>query len=90
MSIEDSIISSVIFERNRVTRSAGSGSNESRQINKYGRKMIRLAEAGKITSSQSDDELVKAISPVMLWLFWQIAPELLLWIVQAIRRRIWA
>jgi hypothetical protein len=90
MSIEDSIISSVIFERNRVARSAGPGSKESRQINKYGRKMIRLAEAGKINSTQSDEEIVRAISPVMLWLFWQIAPELLLWIVKAIRRRIWS
>jgi site-specific DNA-cytosine methylase len=89
MSKEDSIIGSVIFERNRYTRTADNGSNEARQINKYGRKMIRLSEAGRIKSSDSDQQIVAAITPIMAWLFWQIAPELLLWIVKAIRKRIW-
>jgi len=89
MSKEDSIIASVIFERNRIVQSAGNGSSEARQINKYGRKMIRLVEAGVIKPSHSDQQIAAAITPIMAWLFWQIAPELLLWIVAAIRKRIW-
>jgi len=91
MSKEDMIISSVIFERNRYARSANNGSNEARQINKYGRKMIRLKEAGRIKPTDSDEKIAAALSSgVLMWLFWQIAPELLLWIVGAIRRRIWS
>jgi hypothetical protein len=91
MSTEDTIISSVIFERNRYARSANNGSSEARQINKYGRKMIRMKEAGRISASDSDEKIAAALSSgVLMWLFWQIAPELLLWIVGAIRRRIWS
>jgi hypothetical protein len=93
MSAEDTVIASVIFERNRMARSSGLDridTNEARKIERYGRKMIRLAEANRITSQDSDEKIAKAITPVMAWLFWQIAPELLLWIVRAIRHRIWA
>jgi hypothetical protein len=91
MSKEDTIISSVIFERNRNTRSAHDELDEARQINKYGRKMIRMAEAGRIEPTDSDQDIAAALSSgVLMWLFWQIAPELLLWIVGAIRRRIWS
>jgi hypothetical protein len=91
MSTEDTIIRSVIFERNRYARSADNGLSEARQINKYGRKMIRMAEAGRISASDSDEKIAAVLSSgVWLWLFWQIAPELLMWIVGAIRRRIWS
>ena len=90
MTAEDTIISSVIFERNRYVRSADNGSSEARQINKYGRKMIRLKEAGRIKPTDSDEQIAAALSSgVLMWLFWQIAPELLLWIVGAIRKRLW-
>jgi hypothetical protein len=90
MSTEDTIIRSVIFERNRYVRSADNGSSEARQINKYGRKMIRLKEAGRIKPTDSDETIAAALSSgVLMWLFWQIAPELLLWIVGAIRKRLW-
>lgn len=90
MSLEDTIIASLIHERNRMTRSNGADSlDEGRKINKYGRRMIRLAEAGRINRNQSDEQIASAITPVLAWLFWQIAPELLMWIVAAIRRRLW-
>lgn len=90
MSIENTIIASVIHERGRMAQSSGPESlDEPRQINKYGRRMIRLAEAKKINRDQSNEEIAAAITPVLAFLFWQIAQDLLLWIVEAIRRRIW-
>ncbi len=90
MSIENTIIASVIHERGRIAKATGADSlDEARQINKYGRRMIRLAESGRINRDQSDEEIASAITPVLAWLFWQIAPDLLLWIVEAIRKRIW-
>lgn len=90
MSIEDTIIASVIHERGRMAQSTGSESlDEPRKINRYGRRMIRFAESGRIHRDQSDEQIAAAITPVLAWLFWQIAPELLMWIVAAIRRRIW-
>lgn len=90
MSIEDTIIASVIHERGHMAQSSGHDSlDEPRKINRYGRKMIRLAESGRIHRDQSDEQIAAAITPVLAWLFWQIAPELLMWIVAAIRRRIW-
>jgi hypothetical protein len=90
MSTEDTIISSVIFERGRMVRAAEEITSEARQINKYGRRMIRFAEAGRINAQQSDQQIATAITPLMAWLFWQIAPELLMWVVSAIRKRIWS
>ena len=89
MSTEDTIISSVIFERGRMVRAAEAIVGEARQINKYGRRMIRFAETGRINAQQSDEQIAAAITPLMAWLFWQIAPELLMWLVSAIRKRIW-
>ena len=73
-----------------MAQSSGQGSmDEPRQINRYGRRMIRFAESGRIHRDQSDEQIASAITPVLAWLFWQIAPELLMWIVAAIRKRIW-
>ncbi len=91
MSIENTIIASVIHERSQLAKATGVNSlDEARQINKYGRRMIRLAESGRINRDQSDEQIAAAITPVLAWLFWQIAPELLAWIVAAIRRRLWS
>lgn len=91
MSIENTIIASVIHERSRMVQSTGEAAiDEGRKINKYGRRMIRLSESGRINRDQSDEQIAAAITPVLAWLFWQIAPELLMWIVAAIRRRIWS
>jgi hypothetical protein len=90
MNIENTIIASVIHERCRLVAWAGPGSSDERHINHYGRKMIRFAESGRIRPTDSNEDIAVALSSgFMMWLFWQIAPELLLWIVQAIRNRIW-
>jgi hypothetical protein len=93
MSYEGTIIASVIFERNRLAKSHGNDgidTDEARKIERYGRKMIRFAESGRIRPTDSNEDIAAALSSgVLAWLFWQIAPELLLWIVRAIRSRIW-
>ena len=93
MSIDDTIIASVTFERAALTQGrtlAADGRDERLHINHYGRKMLRFAERGRIKSTDSNEDIVAALSSgVLVWLFWQIAPELLLWIVAAIRKRIW-
>jgi hypothetical protein len=64
--------------------------DERLRINHYGRKMLRLADRKRIQATDSDEEIAAALtSGVWVWLFWQISPDLLLWIVQAIRKRIW-
>jgi hypothetical protein len=64
--------------------------DERLRINHYGRKMLRLADRNRIQATDSDEQIAAALtSGVWVWLFWQIAPDLLLWIVQAIRKRIW-
>lgn len=93
MSREDTIIASIIFERNSIARSSGFDridTDEARKIERYGRKMIRFAESGRIRPTDSNEDIAAALSSgVLAWLFWQIAPDLLLWIVRAIRSRIW-
>jgi hypothetical protein len=52
--------------------------------------MLRFAETGRIKPSDSNEDIAAALTNgVWVWLFWQIAPDLLMWIVQAIRKRIW-
>ena len=91
--MEDAIIAGVIFERGAITQGralAEDGRDERLHINHYGRKMLRFAERGRIKPTDSSEDIAAALSSgVLVWLFWQIAPELLLWIVEAIRKRIW-
>jgi hypothetical protein len=93
MSLEDIIIAGVIFERATITKGhtlAVDGMDERLKINHYGRKMLRLAERGRLRATDSDEQIAAALSSgVWVWLFWQIAPELLMWIVSAMRKRIW-
>jgi hypothetical protein len=93
MSLENAIIASVTFERATVTQGktlAADGRDERLHINHYGRKMLRFAERGRIKPTDSNEDIAAALSSgVLAWMFWQIAPELLLWIVAAIRKRIW-
>jgi hypothetical protein len=93
MSIDDTIIASVTFERATITQGrtlAADGRDERLHINHYGRKMLRFAERGRIKPTDSNEDIAAALSSgVLVWLFWQIAPDLLLWIVEAIRKRIW-
>jgi hypothetical protein len=93
MSIDDTIIASVTFERATVTQGktlAADGRDERLHINHYGRKMLRFAERGRIKPTDSNEDIAAALSSgVLAWMFWQIAPELLLWIVAAIRKRVW-
>jgi hypothetical protein len=93
MSLEDTIIAGVIFERAALCGRhvlSPDGMDERLRINHYGRKMLRMADRKRIQATDSDEQIAAALtSGVWVWLFWQIAPDLLLWIVQAIRKRIW-
>jgi hypothetical protein len=90
---EDTILAGLRMERTILTGGMtmrGDGSDDLEQIDRYGRRMLRYAERNKIKPTDSDEQIAKSISAGLLaWLFWQIAPDLLLWIVSAIRKRIW-
>lgn len=97
MSLENAIIAGVIFER-AATCGVGvldaSGEDERIKIDKYGRKMLRLQKRGKIKSTDTDEQIAVKLT-AGFWLavasifLEQIAPELLAWIIAAIRKRIW-
>ena len=92
MSRDDTIITSLLYERASQCGSwAGdlAVSKEGESIDFYGRRMLKLEKKKRIKSTDTDEQIAKAITPIMAWLFWQIAPDLLLWIVEAIRKRIW-
>ncbi len=92
MSRDDTIMTSLLYERAAQCGSwAGdlAVSKEGESIDFYGRRMLKLEKKKRIKSTDTDEQIAKAITPIMAWLFWQIAPELLLWIVAAIRKRIW-
>ena len=92
MSRDDTIMTSLLYERAAMCGSwAGDLANsaDGESIEFYGRRMLKLEKKKRIQSTDTDEQIAKAITPIMAWLFWQIAPELLLWIVAAIRRRIW-
>jgi len=92
MSREDTVITSLLYERASQCGSwAGdlAVSKEGESIDFYGRRMMRLEKKKRIKSSDTNEQIAKAITPIMAWLFWQIAPDLLMWIVEAIRKRIW-
>ncbi len=92
MSREDTIITSLIYEHASFCGKWAqevTDSHEGESIDFYGRRMLKLADKKRIRVTDSDEKIAKAITPLMAWLFWQIAPDLLLWIVAAIRKRIW-
>ena len=92
MSRDDTIMTSLLYERAAMCGSwAGdlAVSKEGESIDFYGRRMLRLEKKKRIKSTDTDEQIAKAITPIMAWLFWQVAPELLMWIVAAIRKRIW-
>ena len=92
MSREDTVITSLLYERASQCGSwAGdlAVSKEGESIDFYGRRMLKLEKKKRIKSTDTDEQIAKAITPIMAWLFWQIAPELLMWIIAAIRKRIW-
>ena len=92
MSRDDTIITSLIYEHASLVGKWAqevTDSHEGESIDFYGRRMLKLADKKRIKASDSDEKIAKAITPIMAWFFWQIAPDLLLWIVAAIRRRIW-
>ena len=92
MSRDDTIMTSLLYERAAMCGSwAGDLANsaDGESIEFYGRRMLKLEKKKRIKSTDTDEQIAKAITPIMAWLFWQIAPELLAWIVEAIRKRIW-
>jgi hypothetical protein len=92
MSLDDTILTSLLYERAAQCGSwAGDLANsaDGESIEFYGRRMLRLEKKKRIKSSDTNEQIAKAITPIMAWLFWKIAPELLMWIVEAIRKRIW-
>ena len=97
MSMDDAIIAGVIFERAAICGVGvldASGEDERIKIDKYGRKMLRLQKRGKIKSTDTDEQIAVKLT-AGFWLavasifLEQIAPELLAWIISAIRKRIW-
>lgn len=94
MAIEDAISSSVQMEWEQ---SAMAGDEplalwaETREdIDRHVRRMLRFQKRGKINATMSDEQICGVLSSgLLMWLFWQIAPELLLWIIAAVRKRIW-
>ena len=97
MSMDDAIIAGVIFERAAVCGVGvldASGEDERIKIDKYGRKMLRMQKRGKIKSTDTDEQIAVKLT-AGFWLavasifLEQIAPELLAWIIAAIRKRIW-
>lgn len=92
MSKEDTIITSLIYEHAAFCGKWAqevADSHDGDMIDFYGRRMLRLKNKKRIKPEDSDEKIARAITPLMAWLFWQIAPDLLLWIVAAIRKRIW-
>jgi hypothetical protein len=92
MSREDTIMTSLLYERAAMCGSwAGDLANsaDGESIEFYGRRMLKLEKKKRIKPTDTDEQIAKAITPIMAWLFWQIAPDLLMWIVAAIRKRIW-
>ena len=92
MSRDDTIMTSLLYERAAMCGSwAGDLANsaDGESIEFYGRRMLKLEKKKRIKSTDTDEQIARAITPIMAWLFWQIAPDLLLWIVAAIRKRIW-
>ena len=92
MSRDDTIMTSLLYERAAMCGSwAGDLANsaDGESIEFYGRRMLKLEKKKRIKSTDTDEQIAQAITPIMAWLFWQIAPDLLLWIVEAIRKRIW-
>ena len=92
MSRDDTIMTSLLYERAAMCGSwAGDLANsaDGESIEFYGRRMLKLEKKKRIKPTDTDEQIAKAITPIMAWLFWQIAPELLMWIVAAIRKRIW-
>jgi hypothetical protein len=97
MSMEDSIIAGVIFERAAICGVGvldASGEDERIKIDKYGRKMLRMQKRGKIKASDSNEEIATKLTAgfwiaIASFFIEQIAPDLLMWIIQAIRKRIW-
>jgi hypothetical protein len=92
MSREETIIMSLIYEHAAkcgIWADEVASNGDGDLIDFYGRRMLKLVDKKRIKATDPDEKIAKAITPIMAWFFWQIAPELLLWIVAAIRRRIW-
>jgi hypothetical protein len=65
-----------------------SGSAE--DIDRHVRRMLRFEKRHKINATMTDEQICGVLSSgLLMWLFWQIAPELLMWIIAAVRKRIW-
>jgi hypothetical protein len=93
MSIEDTISSSVQMEWDQSAVSfSGTGDNTETKadIDRHVRRMLRFEKRHKINATMTDEQICGVLSSgLLMWLFWQIAPELLMWIIAAVRKRIW-
>jgi hypothetical protein len=93
MSIEDTISNSVQMEW-ALCASSLHGMEDSQDtkddIDRHVRRMLRFEKRHKINATMSDEQICGVLSSgLLMWLFWQIAPELLMWIIAAVRKRIW-
>ena len=97
MSRDDTIMTSLLYERAAMCGSwAGdlAVSKEGESIDFYGRRMLKLEKKKRIKSTDTDEQIAVKLT-AGFWLavasifLEQIAPELLAWIIAAIRKRIW-
>lgn len=96
MSMEDAIVNAVVMEYETSATSAGLRSCErdrdetKSDIDRYVRRMLRFEKRHKIDATMSDEQICGIISSgLFMWLFWQIAPHLIAFIIAAVRKRIW-
>jgi hypothetical protein len=94
MSIENTIVSSVIMEWQQSAMASSEPlamwADTKDDIDRHVRRMLRFEKRHKINATMSDEQICGVLSSgLLMWLFWQIAPELLMWIIAAVRKRIW-
>ena len=59
-------------------------------IDRHVRRMLRFEKRGRIREDMTDEQICGVLSSgLLVWLFWQIAPQLLMWVIAAVRKRIW-
>lgn len=95
MSLENTIVSSVLMEWQQSAMASSEPlamwADTKNDIDRHVRRMLRFEKRGKINRNMTDEKICGVLSSgVLMWLFWNIAPQLLMWIIAAVRKRIWS
>lgn len=95
MSLENTIVSSVLMEWQQSAMASSEPlamwADTKNDIDRHVRRMLRFKKRGKINATMTDEQICGVLSSgVLMWLFWNIAPQLLMWIIAAVRKRIWS